>query len=149
MRSLGFLFFMLFLAGFALVMLQGRQTTESVEPPRVYDIADLYDRRWRPTSIDGDAVPEDTDMFFRVAPDGEVDGFAGCNSFFGTMEEADGGYKMGPFGATRKACDQPIMSREFALLRVLELSRTFNATPDDLEIVDETGAVLGTFVAIL
>lgn len=149
MRSLGFLFFMLFLAGFALVMLQGRQTSESAAPPPVYDMANLYDRRWRPTSIDGDALPEDTDMFFRVAPDGEIDGFAGCNSFFGTMVENDGKYKMGPFGATRKACDQPVMSREFALFRVLELSRTFNATPDDLQIVDESGTVLATFAAIL
>lgn len=146
-RTFGFLFFMLFLAAFALVMLQGRQTAQRAaqEPFVLYDIVNLYGQRWRPTTVDGDPIPEGTDMFVTFSEEGEVNGFAGCNNFFGTMEETDGGFDIGPLGATRRACEAEIMGREMDLFAVLDLARNFNASVDALQIVDDQGNVIAEF----
>ncbi len=82
---------------------------------------------WRLTHLDRDrrvtASPAPTLGY----ADGRLAGFARCNRFFGTVAagEAPGEVKIGPLGATRKACAPEAMALESDFLRHLEAAGRF------------------------
>jgi len=101
---------------------------------------------WRPTSIAGESVPDDTDQFVRFEVDGSISGHGGCNRFFGALKSVDGGIEVGPLGATRMACPEPIMSREAAFLAAVQKTRSFDFGKERLRLLDENGDELVTLV---
>lgn len=141
---LGFLFFMLFLAGFAFVMLQGRQMAESNLGSGGAGVTGID---WRPVLVGTDTVPNDSGMFLRVAVDGSVNGNAGCNGFFGSLEKTDTGISIGPLGTTRRACPKPIMARESAFLEALQKTTRFQASRDSLQLLGDGDVRLAELVA--
>ena len=143
MKSMfGFGVFLLFLAGIALVMLQGRSMM-SVGGGG----AELTGISWRPVSVGDQEIPEDSGLYVQFEVDGSIKGHGGCNGFFGSLEKADSGIAVGPLGATRMACPDEIMDREMAFMDAVQRTRDFQSGGDRMSLIDESGSVLAVFVA--
>ena len=140
----GFLFFMLFLAGFAFVMLQGRQMAESNLGGGGARITGID---WRPVRVGAEVVPNDSGMFVRFTVDGSINGNGGCNGFFGSLEKTDSGIAIGPLGATRRACPAPIMDRESAFFEALQKTTKFQSGSDRLQLLGDGDLLLAELVA--
>ncbi len=140
----GFGFFLLFLAGIALVMLQGRQMAQQNV---LGGGAGLTGINWRPITLGNEAIPEDSGIFVSFAVDGGIKGRGGCNNFFGSLEQTESGIEIGPLGVTRMACSPPIMNRETAFLEALQKTRDFQANDESMRLLDDEGNVLAEFVA--
>ncbi|MGI9201186.1 MAG: META domain-containing protein [Woeseiaceae bacterium] len=141
--AMGFGFFLLFLAGIALVMLQGREMARQNLPGGG---AGMAGPEWRPVIIGDAAVDADTPMFVRFAVDGSVNGNGGCNNFFGSLESTDDGVAMGELGATRMACPPEIMDQEQAFMQALQDAVSFEMGDDSLRMLNADKDVLAEFV---
>jgi len=143
MKSMfGFAVFLLFLAGIALVMLQGRSMM-SVGGGG----AELTGISWRPVSVGDQAIPEDSGLYVLFEVDGSIKGHGGCNGFFGSLEQADSGIAVGRLGATRMACPDEIMDLEMIFMYAVQRTRDFRSGGDRMSLIDEGGNVLAVFVA--
>lgn len=140
---LGFLFFVLFLAGFALVMLQGRQLAGNNLAGGGSTIAGIT---WRPTHIDADVVPDGSGLFLEIDEDGSVRGHGGCNSLFATLAVAETGIRLVDLAATQMACEDAVMQRESRYLEVLGDTRRLQADRRNLRFLDDDGDVVIAFV---
>lgn len=139
----GFGFFLLFLAGIAFVMLQGRQlAVKNLGGGGV----GITGSDWKPTYAGAESMPEDSGMFVQFAVDGSIKGHGGCNAFTGTLETSDAGVAVGPLGATRMACTDAIMRREVAFMEALQEMRRFEASNDRLHLLDGDGQQLAELV---
>jgi heat shock protein HslJ len=141
---LGFAFFLLFLAGIAFVMLQGRQMAQIGAPGGGSGITGI---KWHPVIVGDSQVPEDSGMFIRFEVDGGIKGHGGCNAFFGSLEQTETGIAFGPIGATRMACPEPIMNREISFFEILEKTTSFMSGKDTLHLLDEENTVIVEFIA--
>lgn len=140
---LGFGFFLLFLGGFAFVMLQGRQLAQQNVPGGGASITGLS---WRPAFIGAEPVPEDSGMFVTFDVDGSIKGNGGCNSFFGSLQKSDSGVVIGPLGATRMACPEPIMKRESAFMDALQKTAQLELGASRLQLLDDDSMLLAELV---
>ena len=131
----------MFLAGIALVMLQGRQMSIGGGG------AELTGVHWRAVSVGDQEVAEDSGVFIQFEVDGSVKGNSGCNSFFGSLEKSDSGIGMGQLGSTRKACPGPAMSLEATFLEAITQTKNIRSGGDSMRLLDEDGDVLAEFVA--
>lgn len=129
----GFGFFLLFLAGIALVMLQGREMARQNLPGGGASIAG---QEWRPVLLGADPVPADSGMQVVFGVDGSIMGHGGCNGFFGSLEKIGSGIAVGPLGGTRMACAQAIMDRENAFMQALQSTRQFELGEKRLQLLD-------------
>ena len=141
---IGFLFFLLFLAGFFLVFIQGKHIAG--QNPAAGG-ASLTGKQWRPVYLGAEAVPEDSGLHVEFAVDGSINGHGGCNSFFGSLEKTESGLSVGPLGSTRMACPEPIMSRESAFLSALQQATMFEVAGDKLSCLDDDRKLLIELVA--
>jgi len=139
-----FMFFLLFLAGLALVNLRGMQE-KRLEV--VSSMGDIAESAWRPTHLGDMPLDENTSMFVQFNADGSVVGFAGCNQFFGQYEVEPETIKIGALGSTRKACPEPINSLEYSFLEALQASVAAIRADNQLELRDANSASLCRFVA--
>lgn len=135
----GFFVFLLFLAGIALVMLQGRQMAQQNLPGGGSGLVGV---KWKPTYIGADSVPNDTAMFVQFAVDGSIKGHGGCNSFFGSLEKTDAGLSIGPLGATRMACEEQTMKLETKFMNALQNTKNFEVSSERLLLVDNDSNLL-------
>ena len=104
---------------------------------------DLAGSEWRPQKIDSVDVPGEPEMFVRFGEGGRLEGHGGCNRFFGSYTLSSGKVAIGPIGATRMACQEPVMDRETSFLRALESARRFKRDRIDLRMTgDEGNAVI-------
>lgn len=143
MKSMfGFGVFLLFLAGIALVMLQGRSMI-SVGGGG----AELTGISWQPVSVGDEEIAEDSGLFVLFEVDGSIKGHGGCNGFFGSLEKAGSGIAVGPLGATRMACPEEIMDREVAFMEAVQNTRDFQSGSGRMSLIDVDGNVLAEFVA--
>jgi len=122
------------LAAFALAFFLAASCVHAAGP--------LAGSEWRPLEIAGVAVPAEPEMFLRFGGDGKLAGNGGCNGFFGTYKLDGDAIAFGPIGATRRACEDPVMDREMALLAALEKVATYARDRIDLELRDAGGNVL-------
>ena len=139
---IGFLFFLLLLGGFALVSLKGNQMSGLSAGG-----ATLTGVRWRPTYVGAESIPEDAGMYVQFEVDGSINGHAGCNSFFGSLEKTESGVKVGPIGATRMACEEPKMSLETSFISALQQSTNFDVSGGRMRCLDDNRQLLAEFVA--
>ena len=138
----GFAFFVLFLAGIAFVTMQGKQLGQIGSSG-----AEITAIKWRAVSIADEAIPANSGIYIRFEVDGSIEGNAGCNGFFGSLEQRDSGVGVGPLGTTRMACPDPVMSREMSFIDAVQKMASFQSTSDSLSLLDEEGDVLVEFVA--
>jgi len=78
-------------------------------------------------------------MFVRFDSDDKVIGHGGCNRFFGSYKIAGDRIEIGPLGATRMACPEPIMEREVRFLQALGNARQFVRERINLSLTDSAG----------
>lgn len=140
----GFAFFLLFLAGIAFVMLQGRQMAGI---DAAGGGAGLTGVSWRPVKLGEQSIAEDSGMYIRFAVDGSIKGHGGCNGFFGSLQQSETGLEVGPLGSTRMACPEPVMRRETAFLDAVQRTRDFRTASGAMSLLDEGSSVLAEFVA--
>jgi putative lipoprotein len=135
-------FFLLFLAGFAFVMLQGRQMIQSGGGG-----AEVTGISWRPVTVGEESIPEDSGLYILFEVDGSIAGHGGCNRFSGSLEQSDSGIAVGQLNATRMACGDVIMSRETAFMDAVQKTADFRSGGDRMNLLDKDSSVLATFVA--
>lgn len=140
MRSIGFLFFLLFLGGFALVSLKGRQPADPGSPG---DTA-FADTAWRVVSIGGKSLPADASLSLEFDSAAGLSGDSGCNYFSGRYERVGDAFSVGALRATRKACADERGRREKALFDALAETRRAVIDDDRLALESDTGKVVAT-----
>lgn len=140
----GFMFFLLFLAGLALVNLRGVQD-QSVTA--VSSGEELTDTAWQPTHLGEMRLPDDTKMFVQFNADGSITGFGGCNQFSGDYEVATNALSIGQISSTRMACEEPINSYELTFLESLQIANTASRLDARLVLRDSSGSILTRFTA--
>ena len=142
MKSMfGFGVFLLFMAGIALVMLQGRQMNIGGGG------AELTGVHWRAVSVGEQEIAEDSGVFIQFEVDGSIKGNSGCNSFFGSLQKSDSGIGMGQLGSTRMACPGPAMSLEATFLEAIAQTNDIKSGGGTMRLLDDEGDVLAEFAA--
>lgn len=141
--TIGFGFFLLFLAGIALVTLKGRQMAEQ---GMTGGGAELTGTKWRPILVGNMEIPEDSGMYVSFDVDGSIKGQGGCNGFFGSLQQSDSGIEVGPLGATRMACEESIMNRERSFLEAVQNTKGFATNSNGLRLMDSDGNALAELV---
>ena len=101
--------------------------------------AQLAGSEWRPTEIGNIENPAGSEMFVRFGGESKIEGHGGCNRFFGTYKLVGDRIEIGPLGATRMACPEPIMEREARFLGALENATQFVRERIDLTLTDNAG----------
>lgn len=141
---MGFGFFLLFLAGIALVLLQGRDMARQNMPGGGASMTAI---EWRPTHLGADEIAADSGMFVLFEVDGSISGNGGCNKFFGSLQTMDGELSVGELGATRMACPTAIMDREMAFMKALQDTTVFEMGDNSLQLLGAGNALLAELVA--
>ncbi len=136
---MGFGFFLLFLAGIALVTLQGRQMAEQHMSGGG---AGMTGVSWRPAVIGSSLIAADSGMTISFDVDGSIKGHGGCNGFSGSLQQSDGGIEVGPLRATEMACKEQVMARETKFLDAVQKTKGFQEGPDGVKLLDSDGNVL-------
>ena len=101
--------------------------------------AQLAGSEWRPTEIGDIKVSAGSEMFVRFGGEEKLEGHGGCNRFFGTYKLAGDRIEIGPLGATRMACPEPVMQSETRFLQALENARQFMRDRINLLLTDDAG----------
>jgi putative lipoprotein len=140
----GFFFFLLFLAGIALVTLQGRQMGKQ---SMLGGGASITDTSWRPRVVGAETIPADSGLFVLFEVDGSIKGHGGCNSFSGSLQKTESGIAVGPLGATRMSCPDLIMNRETAFMNALQNTERFEGGQNTLQLLDGSNTLLVELVA--
>jgi putative lipoprotein len=119
--STGFAFFLVFLAGYALVNLRnmGEAAVENIPT-----IEELSGTAWRPSHIGEMRLDEEVSLYVQFEPGGELSGNGGCNRFFGNYQLAGATIVIDRLGMTRMACPPPVMSIEIAFIEALQSAAT-------------------------
>jgi heat shock protein HslJ len=68
------------------------------------------------------------DQFIQFGAAGQVSGHSGCNRYAGPYELSGGHLRFGPLAATKMACDGERNEVEQRWFRMLEQTRSFEAT---------------------
>lgn len=145
MKSImGFGFFLLFLAGIALVMMQGNEMARQNMPGGGAAMTGIG---WQPTLLGADEIAADSGMFVLFAVDGSIKGNGGCNNFFGSLQTTDGELSVGELGASRMACPPEIMDREMAFMKALQDTTQFEMGENSLQLLGAGNELLAELVA--
>ncbi len=143
--SAGFAFFLLFLAGFALVNLKnmGEEAENSIPT-----VESMSATAWRPSHIGEMRVDGDTGLYVQFETDGQLSGYAGCNRFFGSYQLAGNTIRIDPLGVTRMACSPPIMSFEISFIEALQSATTIARAETRIALRNDQGQATARFDAI-
>jgi len=98
--------------------------------------AELAGSEWRPVRIGAADLAADTKAFVQFRSGGELAGQGGCNRFFGRYKIEGETIEIGPIGATRMACPEPVMAEEASFLAALEAAKTFARERTSLVLFD-------------
>ncbi|ANO51227.1 META domain-containing protein [Woeseia oceani] len=142
----GFAFFLLFLAGFALVNLRsvGEQKAASVAVPSA---AALAAWEWRLLESTQDDLDGDLDIRLTFAEDLGLFVQGACNRFSGTYAMHDGLFTASALAGTRRACRNEVMQSDTSLLQVLDETRHVQITGRRLALLNAAGESLASFTA--
>lgn len=97
--------------------------------------------RLQESSIDGLVDKADGAISMSFA-DGKLSGDSGCNRFFADAAVVDGQLKLGPIGASKRACIGPKMDAEIALFAALSEVDQASLVDGKLRLVTRDGAEL-------
>lgn len=79
--------------------------------------------------------------------DGQANGFAGCNTYFGGYEVTESDLTFSALGSTKMACEGDAGQRETEFLTALENVASFSIARGQLTLLDGDGHLVMTFVA--
>lgn len=143
--SVGFAFFLLFLAGLALVNVRNMGEEAANNVPTM---AELSANAWRPSHIAEMRLDGETSLYVQFESSGELGGFAGCNRFFGSYQLSGNTISIEPLGITRKACPPQIMSFEISFIEALQSAATVARAEARMALRNEKGQATARFDAI-
>lgn len=128
-------------------MRNGELTELSREDRGTLSVAQLAGPGWQLARFDWNETLAEGISITATFEGERISGFGGCNRYFATIE-APTPYelKIGPVGATRKACPPPQMEAEDRYLKALEAATQFSFVLGKLAITYELGGALGTLV---
>ncbi len=139
-QAYGFLFFMLFLAGFAFVTLKNLRSAESQRNAEGNgDRITIISGPWNASS---GSTGTGQQTFVQFHADGKISGFAGCNRFFGSFVATDSTLEVGSLATTRMACPQAVMQQEMAFLGEVESATTYVIAGLTMTLTSENGTLL-------
>ncbi len=141
----GFVFFLLFLAGYALVTLwnMGEEAENSIPTA-----TELAASAWRPSHIGEMKLDEDSELYVQFETDSTLRGYAGCNRFFGSYELAGNKLRIDPLGVTRMACPTQVMSFEISFVEALQSATTVARANKRIALRNDQGQATARFDAI-
>ncbi|MDA0994163.1 MAG: META domain-containing protein [Proteobacteria bacterium] len=142
--AIGFIFFLLFLAGFAFVNLQG---VKDRPDSAVTSTGDVAGSAWRATHIGEMRLQEHSEITMQFESDENIVGHSGCNRFMGTYEFSDGILKIGPLRVTRMACPEPDNSLEISFLQALQSASALSRSEARLVVRNEKKDIVARFIA--
>ena len=95
-------------------------------------------------------IPE-SQLTISFAEDGQINGNAGCNDYFGAYEVIGENISLGPIGMTEKACLEPegVMEQEMLFLAALETAATYRVEGSTMEMSSADGASVASFQRII
>ncbi len=109
------------------------ENTESVSSVKLEDI------RWKLKTLNGNKIftPESgKDIFIRFSSaDKRVNGFAGCNNFFGTYKSDKNDIAIGPVASTEMYCEA-MMKTEMEFFKSLSAAKKFKIKGNYLQLYD-------------
>jgi heat shock protein HslJ len=97
---------------------------------------------WVAEDIGGRGVVDRVQSTVRFGDDGRLTGNGGCNGMFGTYEAGADTLRIGPIGATKKACPPAVMDQEGKFFAALQGARSYTFDRNGfLTITGAAGAV--------
>jgi heat shock protein HslJ len=129
------------------------EMVDKAEPDEIAEPLSLEGTQWEMESYkNGDGETVDLLPGTRVTAlfeDGEVNGSAGCNRYFGGYQLFDEGINIGPLASTQMFCAQPegVMDQEFQFLSAMQTAAAYRIADDQLELLDAAGETAVTFKA--
>lgn len=118
-----------------LVLLNGSEKMVYQRPDHT---TDLVNTRWVVSFLPGMSSPKSAtgDVYFRFVDSKKIEGFSGCNRFFGGYEAGTNSLSFGPIAGTRMFC--PDMEVENTLLKMLAGNLDFIIVSDNLYLYKES-----------
>lgn len=107
-----------------LIRVGSTQSGQNAMTGKAFTDAQLLNRDFTFTDIDGQAPAENSDASIRFGADGQVSGSTGCNRFFGSFERNGTEVTLGAMGSTRRACFGNLMTQEADVLDILTNTET-------------------------
>ena len=143
--STGFAFFLVFLAGYALVNLRnmGEEAVESIPT-----VEELSATAWRPSHIGEMRLDEAVSLYVQFKQGGELSGNGGCNQFFGSYRLAGATITIDRLGMTRMACPEPAMSIEISFIEALQSAVTIARNESRMALRNDEGQATVRFDVI-
>ncbi len=147
MKSMGaFGFFMLFLAGIALVNLRGVGERKAAALA-VVTKAELITPEWRLLEFADSTNDFAGDVRLHFQDDDRVAVAGPCNRFNGQFELADNRLTVHTLAGTRRACGNEVMQAETSLLDILAATDKLSIQERTLLLQTTDGKTLARFVA--
>ncbi|MCB1845639.1 MAG: META domain-containing protein [Halioglobus sp.] len=144
--SAAFAFFLLFLAGFALVNLRsvGNRKAQVQTAPT---LAALTDTDWRLLEFAQANGETGVDIRMRFNDDMRLAVDGACNRFTADFEFNGGKFHAGPLAGTKRLCADEAMQADKSLLEVLAQTEGLALREDKLSLQAGDGSVLANFTA--
>jgi heat shock protein HslJ len=101
----------------------------------------LAESAWELLALAEDPVLVDAPVTLTFS-EGRIGGNAGCNQYFASYSVKGDSLRLGPAGATKKLCPEPIMAQEDRFLAFLGEVSTFRLRDGQLLIFRPDGAAL-------
>lgn len=143
MRSISVLFFLTSIFLSLQVMANNNNSDEtSKSDVNIPSTAELLNTYWKLIEISGDPVvtkqgQREKKLTLHVE-ENKVNGFGGCNSFFGTYTVDTGSLKFGPLAATRRFCADS-MDQENQFFKLLSVVTSYTINGQELDLIDDQG----------
>ena len=103
---------------------------------------------WQLKTLNGNAINHERPLTLNF-DDSRLNGYAGCNSFFGSyVGSNDGVFSTGAIGATKMACGGERDQIEQQFLKGLSQAKQFALSREQLHLLDENRKILLTFNAV-
>ena len=83
-------------------------------------------------------------------PDGDLTGSAGCNTYTASYEGFENRIEIGSAAITEQACPEPdgIIAQESQYLAALEMATTFQIVDNTMQLMNDAGTLVVTFVVV-
>ena len=107
---------------------------------------DLAGTTWKIETMGGSPPPVTT-IITAEFNDGRISGSSGCNSYGATYTVGDGKLELGETVVTEMAClEEDVMQFEQSFLELLAMVRSYSVSESRLDLMDEGGNVVLSFV---
>ena len=146
----------LFILGCIFISLQLMANSSTSDETDQFDVngpttAELLNTYWKLVEMDGEPVvtkPGQREMKLTLHDEeNKVNGFGGCNSFFGTYTHDASKLKFGPLAATRMYCADE-MDKESQFFKLLSEVESYTITGQILHLNDDQGKPVLKLVAV-